>query len=183
MELANVEIKEKEIGENVYFVRPFPPQKSLELLGDLQAVVTSSLDTAVDKKDDIESNTEEESVLDRNINIGAIISGVGKNLKGPVLVNFANRIINKDFISIKRPSDETPVKLEKNISDNIFAGRLKEMIQLMYFVLEVNYADFFENELCCHLTEFFLRMGNGRDPDRTALADQRVVVSGDGDVF
>ena len=26
-------------------------------------------------------------------------------------------------------------------------------------------------------------MGNGRDPDRTALADQRVVVSGDGDVF
>lgn len=145
MELANVEIKEKEIGENVYFVRPFPPQNSLELLGDLQAVVTSSLDTAVDKKDDIESNTEEESVLDRNINIGAIISGVGKNLKGPVLVNFANRIINKDFISIKRPSDETPVKLEKNISDNIFAGRLKEMIQLMYFVLEVNYADFFEN--------------------------------------
>ena len=84
-------------------------------------------------------------MLDRNINIGAIISGVGKNLKGPVLVNFANRIINKDFISIKRPSDETPVKLEKNISDNIFAGRLKEMIQLMYFVLEVNYADFFEN--------------------------------------
>ena len=26
-------------------------------------------------------------------------------------------------------------------------------------------------------------MGNGRDPDRTALADQRVVVSGDGEAW
>lgn len=144
MEIANIEIKEKEIGENVYFVRPFPPLKSLELLGDLQAVVTSSLDAAVDKKDGVDSE-EEMSVLDSNINIGAIISGIGKNLKGPALVSFANRIIDKEFVSVKRPTDETAIKLEKNISDNIFAGHLLEMLQLMHFVLEVNYADFFEN--------------------------------------
>lgn len=142
MELANIDVKEKEIAGNKYYVRPFPPQKALELLGDLQAVVTSSFSLAASSNG---NEDEEASVLERNIDLGAVIAGIGKNLKGPALVVFANRIIDKEYVSVQRPGDESPVKLDKMLSDNVFTGHLKDMLELMYFVLEVNYADFFEN--------------------------------------
>lgn len=145
--LANVDVKEKEIGGNTYYVRPFAPFKSLELLGDLQAVITSSFGSAVGTQGEGEEDGGKSitSMLEQNIDVGAIIAGIGKNLKGPALVSFANRIIDKEYVSIKRSTDESPVKFDKNISDNVFSGRLTSMFALMHFVLEVNYADFFEN--------------------------------------
>lgn len=146
MELANIEIKEKQIGENKYYVRPFAPLKALELLGDLQAVLTSSFGSAIGEQEaDADKDNNPTNLLDKNIDIGSVIAGIGKNLKGPALVSFATRIIDKDYVSIMRATDETPVKFEKNISDNTFSGRLTEMFALMHFVLEVNYADFFEH--------------------------------------
>lgn len=142
MELANIDIKEKEIAGNKYYVRPFQPQKALELLGDLQAVITSSFSLAAGSTD---NEGEAMLALERNIDFGAVIAGIGNNLKGAALVAFANRIIDKEYVSVQRPNDDAPVKLEKMISDNLFTGHLKDMLQLMYFVLEVNYADFFEN--------------------------------------
>ncbi len=142
MELANIDVKEKEIAGNKYYVRPFQPQKALELLGDLQAVVTSSFSLAASSND---NEDEKSSALERNIDFGAVIAGIGQNLKGAALVAFANRIIDKEYVSVQRPGDDGPVKLDKMLSDNVFTGHLKDMLQLMYFVLEVNYADFFEN--------------------------------------
>ena len=133
--LANYDVKEKRIGDNVYYVRALPPLVALELLGDLQAVVTTSFNDGI--------QVAEENVMDSNINIGNMIAGIGRNLKGPALVGFTKRLLHPDYVSVKRIGDEVPVKLDWAAVDTIFTGKLSQMMGLIYFALEVNYEDFF----------------------------------------
>lgn len=135
----DLNIKEKEINGNMYYVRPFPPLEALGLLGDLQVIVSSGIGKAVDEDG---NNT---NVLDKNINVGAVIAGIGQNLKGSKLVEMAQRIVNQDYVSVKCVDADDAVRLDKKVFNNLFTGQLKTLFKVMYFVLEVNYADFFED--------------------------------------
>lgn len=140
MELASFEYKEKEIGGKSYKVRAMPPLKALELLGDLQAVFTTGLNGKITAE-----GQEAKSLIDRDINAGAIIAGIGKNLKGPALVGFAQRLINEDYVNVKEAGQEDYERVTAAKFNNIFTGNLKNMFLLMHFILEVNYGDFFES--------------------------------------
>lgn len=138
------DIKEKSIGNNTFYVSPFPPLISLGLLGDIQAVITTSLGNNNIANGNAVADSDEKSLLDKDINMGAVIAGIGNNLKGPALVQFAERILLTEMVSVKCPGETEAVKLTKGKLNEIFAGHIKDMLELMYFVLEVNYADFFE---------------------------------------
>lgn len=137
-DLAELNIQEKTIGDNRYYVRPFPALMALELLGDLQAVLTGAVGRSI--SDDVEVG----SFLDKKINMGAAIAAIGQQLKGPVLVSFAQRLILEDYISVKRLGKEEPERLSKLLFNNIFQRNLKELFELVFFILEVNYSDFFD---------------------------------------
>lgn len=140
MELANFEYREKEIGGMSFKVRAMPPLKALELLGDLQAVFTTGLDGSITAE-----GQEGKNLLDRELNAGAIIAGIGKNLKGPELVGFAQRLINEEYVNVREPGQADYERMSAAKLNNIFTGSLKNMFLLMHFVLEVNYGDFFES--------------------------------------
>ena len=144
MELALFEVKEKKIGDNTFYVRPFPVLQALELLGDLQAVFTTGLEK-FDVKDDGRKDGAPKSFLEKNATIGAAIAGIGENLKGPALVGFAKRLLDSNYVSVKRAGEAEPVRLTADVYNNIFSGNLKQLIELLYFiVVDVNFADFFE---------------------------------------
>lgn len=136
--LAKFETKNKKIGDNVFYVCPFPPFQALELLGDIQAVVTTAMKDSISAVD-----KESESVLDAKINIGVIIAGFGKNLTGNVLVKFANRMIDAEYVSVMQKGEDEAVKLTEALANNLFSAKLTDMLKLLYFIIEVNYSDFF----------------------------------------
>lgn len=135
----DLNIKEKEINGTTYYVRPFPPLEALGLLGDLQVIVSSGISKAVDED---RNNT---NILDMNINLGSVIAGIGQNLKGSKLVEMAQRILHENYVSVKCADAKEPVRLDKTMFNKLFSGQLKTLFKVMYFVLEVNYADFFED--------------------------------------
>lgn len=130
-----MEIKEKVIGGNTYYVRAFPPLDSLKLLGDLQAVVTGSMGDAVEG---------DGPTLDKEVNFGALVSGIGSKLTGEKLVNFAERLLKEDYVSVRVAGESEPVKLSVLKREEVFTGKVKDMLAVMIFVLEVNYSDFFD---------------------------------------
>lgn len=136
--LANFDVQSKEIGGVAYYVRPFPPLQALDLLGDLQSVITTSLGKAT-------ANDDADNILDKQIDMATFIAGLGANLKGKILVQYAERILNQEYVSAQRTQDESPSKLTKQLSDELFTGRISDMLQVMWFVLEVNYSDFFDS--------------------------------------
>ena len=134
--MSEVNVQQKKIGENAFYVRPMPPDMALSLLGDLQAVVTGSLNNNMN---DVDGKTD--------VNLGALIAGIGGKLNGPALVGFADRILNKEYVSVDvltSRGNET-VKLDIIRREEIFTGHVMDMISLMWFVLEVNYKDFFDS--------------------------------------
>lgn len=161
MELANLDYKEKEIGGNTFYVRALPPLKSIELLGDLQAVVTTGIKVNV-----IAPGQENKRWIDKDINFGAIISGIGQNLRGAALVNFTKRLLNEDYVNVKCPGDESPVRLTEAKVNNLFTGKTKDLFALIYFVLEVNYEDFFGSwaGLTGLVQQLLSQVGNSPEP-------------------
>ena len=115
-----------------------PPMMALGLLGDLQSVVTGALGKSAE-------NTED--VTNPNINLGEMIAGIGGNLRGAELMAYADRILNKTYVSVEivteRGTDVVP--LDKNYQEEMFTGHIMNMLELMWFVLEVNYKDFFDS--------------------------------------
>ncbi len=129
--MLEINVQEREIGGRKYYARPMPPLVGAELLGDLQTVLT----TAASQKND----------GNMDMSFGAIICGVGKNLNGKALVGFAERILNKNYVSVEVETNRGTdvVQLDKNMQEEIFTGHIELMLQVMWFVLEVNYNDFF----------------------------------------
>lgn len=132
--MLEINVQKKQIGEHTFYVRPMPPLMALSLLGDLQAVVTSSLDL---------NETEDGKT---NVNLAAIINGIGGKLTGPTLLGFADRILNAEYVSVDVITNvgTEAVKLDKLRQEEVFTGHMKDMLTLMWFVLEVNYSDFFD---------------------------------------
>lgn len=130
-----MEIKEKMIGDNTYYVRAMNPFEALKLLGDLQRVITTSLGNAAEGEGEF---------LDKEVNMGAIVAGIGNKLDGETLMMFADRLIKPEYVSVRMAGESEPSRLNKVKAEEIFTGKIKDMITLMFFIIEVNYSDFFD---------------------------------------
>lgn len=129
--MLEINVQEREIGGHKYYARPFPPLMATDLMGDLQTVIS----TAATKQSD--GNAD--------FSVAALVCGIGKNLNGKALVNYAERILNKNYVSVEIETNRGTdvVQLDKNMQEELFTGHIELMLQVMWFVLEVNYGDFF----------------------------------------
>lgn len=137
--LAKFDVKEKKIGENIYYVRALPPFPALSLLGDIQAVLTTALKDTTHREGDSD-------VLSTTIDFGNFIANMGNNLNGEVLIKFSNRLLDSDYVSVKKKTSSgeyETIRLSEEVIDSIFTANIMELLELLYFVLEVNYGDFF----------------------------------------
>ena len=126
----------REIDGEEYYVRPMPPPLALRLLGDLQAVVTGAMKGAAGV-----SGPGQEV----DVSLGELIAGIGGGLNGAALLAFKDRILVREYVSVKIRTihgDEV-VPLDVNRQEELFTGKILSLLKVMYFILEVNYKDFF----------------------------------------
>lgn len=142
MKVARFDVKNKKIGENTFYVRPLPPLTALRLYGDLQKTLTASLRGGLTTKGESDSITE--TLLNSDINIGNIIAQLGANFNGEVLTQFTERLLDKDYVSVKPKGETEAVVLDEQMVNELFTGNILEMFKLEFFVIEVNFGDFFD---------------------------------------
>ena len=134
--MLDVPTVSREIDGEEYYVRPMPPPLALRLLGDLQAVVTGAMKGAAGV-----SGPNQEV----DVSLGELIAGIGGSLSGAALLSFKDRILVREYVSVKIRTihgDEV-VPLDTNRQEELFTGKILSLLKVMYFVLEVNYKDFF----------------------------------------
>lgn len=142
MKLARFDVKSKKIGENTFYVRPLPPLQALKLYGDLQKTVTASLRGGLTSNSNSENLSD--ALLGSEINIGNIIAQLGENFSGEVLAQFSERLLNADYVSVKPKGETEAVMLDDGMINQLFTGGIVEMLKLEFFVIEVNFGDFFD---------------------------------------
>lgn len=141
MRQAKFEVKNRKIGANTFYVRAFPPLQGLKLYGDLQKAITAALKGGLTSNGETENMKE--ALLGAQINIGAILAQLGESFNGEVLAQFSERLLDAEYISVKIKGEEEAIMLTEDVINELFTGKLVDMLKLEKFIIEVNFGDFF----------------------------------------
>lgn len=141
MRQAKFEVKNRKIGANTFYVRAFPPLQGLKLYGDLQKAITAALKGGLTSNGETENMKE--ALLGAQINIGAILAQLGESFNGEVLAQFSERLLDAEYVSVKIKGEEEAIMLTEDVINELFTGKLVDMLKLEKFIIEVNFGDFF----------------------------------------
>lgn len=141
MRQAKFEVKNRKIGANTFYVRAFPPLQGLKLYGDLQKAITAALKGGLTSNGEMEDMKE--ALLGAQINIGAILAQLGESFNGEVLAQFSERLLDAEYVSVKIKGEEEAIMLTEDVINELFTGKLVELLKLEKFIIEVNFGDFF----------------------------------------
>lgn len=141
MRQAKFEVKNRKIGANTFYVRAFPPLQGLKLYGDLQKAITAALKGGLTSNGEMEDMKE--ALLGAQINVGAILAQLGESFNGEVLAQFSERLLDAEYISVKIKGEEEAIMLTEDVINELFTGKLVELLKLEKFIIEVNFGDFF----------------------------------------
>ena len=141
MRQAKFEVKNRIIGANTFYVRAFPPLQGLKLYGDLQKAITAALKGGLTSNGETEDMKE--ALLGAQINVGAILAQLGESFNGEVLTQFSERLLDAEYVSVKIKGEEEAIMLTEDVINELFTGKLVELLKLEKFIIEVNFGDFF----------------------------------------
>ena len=141
MRQAKFEVKNRKIGANTFYVRAFPPLQGLKLYGDLQKAITAALKGGLTSNGETEDMKE--ALLGAQINVGAILAQLGESFNGEVLAQFSERLLDAEYVSVKIKGEEEAIMLTEDVINELFTGKLVELLRLEKFIIEVNFGDFF----------------------------------------
>ena len=141
MRQAKFEVKNRKIGANTFYVRAFPPLQGLKLYGDLQKAITAALKGGLTSNGETEDMKE--ALLGAQINVGAILAQLGESFNGEVLAQFSARLLDAEYVSVKIKGEEEAIMLTEDVINELFTGKLVELLKLEKFIIEVNFGDFF----------------------------------------
>lgn len=142
MRQAKFEVKNRKIGANTFYVRAFPPLQGLKLYGDLQKAITAALKGGLTSNGEMEDMKE--ALLGAQINVGAILAQLGESFNGEVLAQFSERLLDAEYVSVKIKGEEEAIMLTEDVINELFTGKLVDMLKLEKFIIEVNFGDFFD---------------------------------------
>lgn len=142
MRQAKFEVKNRKIGANTFYVRAFPPLQGLKLYGDLQKAITAALKGGLTSNGETEDMKE--ALLGAQINVGAILAQLGESFNGEVLAQFSERLLDAEYVSVKIKGEEEAIMLTEDVINELFTGKLVDMLKLEKFIIEVNFGDFFD---------------------------------------
>lgn len=140
MRQAKFEVKNRKIGANTFYVRAFPPLQGLKLYGDLQKAITAALKGGLTSNGEMEDMKE--ALLGAQINVGAILAQLGESFNGEVLAQFSERLLDAEYVSVKIKGEEEAIMLTEDVINELFTGKLVELLKLEKFIIEVNFGDF-----------------------------------------
>lgn len=140
MALRQMEPKKFKVGENTFYVRPFPAFKAANLTGELASVLSPLLGILapmVGDGGDI-MNVDAGKVADAMANTNAISGDKVESLMKKLLLG------GNVVIVYENEDGETEQSvLDKDIADEVFCGEVEDMFVLCVHVIKMNFGGFF----------------------------------------
>lgn len=151
--MKQFDITTKEIGEHIFYIKPFPAFTSANISGELAkllAPIVGSLATLLGGSKEKETKEKDESgsinMLDMNIEdaLSAFVEALS-GLDGDQIEGMMKKLLitNKN-ISVEGPVTEGSAKvLTMDLANEIFCGELQDMYILCFEVVKINFGGFF----------------------------------------
>lgn len=136
--VKQAEVKEVQIGDNIFYLRPFPAFKSVHMTGELSKLAGPLLAALVPLMEDGNS-------LDSNISeIIPLIGSAFYSLSGDNLERIMKELlINSKNVSVEIEGEENPEILTNALADELFCCDTQDMFILAFYVIKYNFSGFF----------------------------------------
>lgn len=142
--MKQMNVTEKRIGENSFFIKPFPAFTAANLSGELAAILApvlaglAPLFGNVDGDEDV-MNMDMEKALP---SIGAAFSGISGDRFEKIMKKL---LIDNRNISVEGEATDNETKLlSYDLANEIFCGDIDEMYMLCFEVIKLNFGGFFK---------------------------------------
>lgn len=133
--------KQIEQGEYVFSVRQFAPFHAIKVLGELQKIIVPALGGLVGgaaKNPDADTNSF--------TSIAPVLSDalekLAYTLDGDKLEKAVKMLLDAEYVAVKAKDGKDFVRLDEGAINEVFQGRVIDMIALAVEVFKVNYLDF-----------------------------------------
>lgn len=144
--------EEIQIGETTYFVEKFPAMLQMKIFGDLSKTLIPSFGKALNGLTATDENADKSAVE------GQFIDGIrelAQQLDGDGLMKLVDMLVRGEYVAFQKDSynNGNDTKLNKNNFNAAFDD-MGEIVELLIFILKLNYSGFF--------TKYLTRLGVGQ---------------------
>lgn len=140
--MKQFDTKEKQIGGNIFYIRPFPALVAANISGDLAAAVMPLLGGIAPLVNKIQGET---ALLDMDAEEAMpLISEAAASLSGDKIEYLLKKLLlNHRNVSVQVDGSNQAEMLNEDLLNEIFCGDIQDMYLLAFEVIRTNYAGFF----------------------------------------
>lgn len=133
----------KTIGNNRFYIRPFPAFTAAKMTGDLAGVAAPLLAAIAPLV--VKKTGDGKKTLDADISeVAPAMSGAFSGFSGEKLEHLSTELlVAHGNISVSPGGDDSQnTQLTMDLANDLFCGEIDEMFMLMYEVIKVNFSGF-----------------------------------------
>lgn len=129
------------IGENTFFIRPFPAFKAANILGQLTNLLTPIIGGLLP----LAGVLDDKKMLDLDLDDAApALAGAFSSISGDKLeVLLKQLLIDHQNISFESPDTGKAIRLTEDLANEVFCGDTQDMLTLAIEVIKLNFNGFF----------------------------------------
>lgn len=143
--IKQMQVTEKKIGDNTFYIKPFPAFTAANLSGEIGALITpilAAIAPAFGGNDNTNTNLMDVQVEDALPHLSNAFSGLSGDKFEMLMRKLL--IINKN-ISVEGESTDGEVKsLTYDLANEVFCGEVQDMYILCFEVIKLNFSGFFK---------------------------------------
>ena len=148
--MKQMEVTEKRIGNNVFFIKPFPAFTAVNISGELVSTLSPLLSGVVAAvgNDDGKGGegAEKKNILDADVNEALpTITSAFSSISGDKFERLMKKLlIDSKNISVESEATDGDVKLlTYDLANEVFCGDVQDMYILCFEVIRLNFKGFF----------------------------------------
>lgn len=143
--MKQLETRTVQIGENVFYIRPFPAFKAANMSGELASLVMPMISGLAPLLNVVDSSKPNGGLFDLNIEDAApAISGAFSSISGDQVERILKHLlIAGSNVSVAAPG-ENPQILTEDLANEVFCADVQDMFLLAFEVIRSNYNGFFK---------------------------------------
>lgn len=140
-------VKKYDQGQYTFAIRQMPPFRAIKVLGELQKVVLPPLGGAAKglKSTDKDKDIRDPAFIGKTVMDA--LNGLAEHVDGDQLERAAALLLDPDYIGVAPLHTKDFQQLDESAVNEVFSGRIFDMVVLMIQIFKVNYLDF--TKLCC----------------------------------
>lgn len=143
---------EKQIGDNTFYLKPFPAFVAANISGDLASILLPLLGALVPVVAKAMANKGTQNVMDTDLDdidpdmaVPAMTNALS-NFNGNEVEKFLKKLlIEYGNISVENETEEIKLQtLSMDLANEIFCGEIQDMYLLCFEVIKLNFSGFFK---------------------------------------